>query len=272
MSKIEARSGITYGWRMGDTGVLKDISYNMLMLGRWGLHLSASSIENTPPASPVNGQTHIVGSNPTNIFTDKIDMLAMYDGEAWVFAEPMPGTRCYMKDSHGLAVYTGSTWSIIGEQEQNMAFGGVPWAVPGTILMADYDLGGNGVGYYDVTPGNNGDSDHRAGDDVDMWHDATEGVYVISNASEWLKYTINAASAGAYKVVFRCRTDEFKTLVIRIDGAKVNLSQSGVGNTNGAWENSLQIDITIPSAGMHELKIEFFSSQTAISKMTLTKA
>lgn len=35
--------------------------------------------------------------------------------------------------------------------------GGQPWPIPGVVEAEDFDLGGDGVAYYDVDPNNRGD-------------------------------------------------------------------------------------------------------------------
>ena len=74
--------------------------------------------------------------------------------------------------------------------------------MPGRIEAEDYDVGGPGIGYFDTTPGNEGGA-YRA-DDVDI-KPSVEGGYVVGwfAAEEWLAYTVDVQSDGAY--VFQAR-------------------------------------------------------------------
>lgn len=79
--------------------------------------------------------------------------------------------------------------------------------VPGLIQMEDYDQGGEGVGYHDTTPGNQGGAYRN--DDVDVYDlnifgqvDAGVGYLVKPVSGEWLSYTINAPASGVYRMVF----------------------------------------------------------------------
>jgi endonuclease/exonuclease/phosphatase family metal-dependent hydrolase len=81
-------------------------------------------------------------------------------------------------------------------------FGGRPWPIPGTVQAEDFDTGGNGVGYYDDSPGNAG-GQYRA-TDVDIAQTPSGGYTVgWAGAGEWLAYTVNVGSAGRYRLVAR---------------------------------------------------------------------
>ncbi len=81
-------------------------------------------------------------------------------------------------------------------------YGGAVWAVPGVIEAENYDVGGEDVGYHDTTPGNTGGA-YRT-DDVDM-EICKEGGYSVgwTAPGEWLRYTVNVATAGTYKIDVR---------------------------------------------------------------------
>jgi chitinase len=84
--------------------------------------------------------------------------------------------------------------------------GGTPWAVPGTIEMENYDYGGEGVAYHDNDSVNSTGAYRSDGVDV---AGCTEGGYCVAWAyqGEWLKYTINVATAGVYTVQARVASD-----------------------------------------------------------------
>ncbi|CAM9110958.1 unnamed protein product [Scytosiphon promiscuus] len=71
------------------------------------------------------------------------------------------------------------------------AYNGVPFAIPGTIEAEEFDFGGEGVGYSDTDPGNNG-GQFRTGEAVDISSRA-EGVFNVGwmQAGEYMRYSID---------------------------------------------------------------------------------
>jgi len=125
-------------------------------------------------------------------------------------------------------------------------YGGTPHAVPGTIQLEEYDLGGNGFAYFDETDSNEGGADFRMDEDVDLEDcDDTGGGYNLgwSTAGEWLEYTVDVAHAGTYDIVLRASTEgDGKTISLTSDGA-VLADEVAITNTEG-WQD--WVDITIP--------------------------
>jgi len=73
-------------------------------------------------------------------------------------------------------------------------------AVPAFIEAEDYELGGEGQGYHDTTPGNSGG--YYRGDDVDIRYsaEAASGVVTAVESGEWLRYRLSVATPGIYTV------------------------------------------------------------------------
>ncbi|CAM9161037.1 unnamed protein product, partial [Hapterophycus canaliculatus] len=70
------------------------------------------------------------------------------------------------------------------------AYNGVPFAIPGTVEAEEFDYGGEGVGYSDADPGNNG-GQFRPNDAVDI-SSRDEGYYVgWTQAGEYMRYSID---------------------------------------------------------------------------------
>ena len=77
-------------------------------------------------------------------------------------------------------------------------------ALPGVIQAEDFDAGGEGLAYHDHSAGNSGGAYRDT--DVDLAPaDDLGGGYTIGwlGAGEWLKYTVNVASAGTYALEIR---------------------------------------------------------------------
>src|SRR5580693_483909 len=83
-------------------------------------------------------------------------------------------------------------------------YGGTAAAVPGTVQAANYDTGGQGVAY-NVTSVNGTANSHRPdGVDLEACTDPGCGDDLgWTSPGQWFRYTVDAASAGAYTVSFR---------------------------------------------------------------------
>jgi N-acetylneuraminic acid mutarotase len=150
-------------------------------------------------------------------------------------------------------------------------FEGSPFAVPGTIMLDNFDNGGEGVAYNDTTPGNQGGSYRNTDVDIEPATDVTPpgltattmGVgYNIGHiqAGEWLNYTVNIASFGAYNIGVRVASEQGGSFHISIDGTNVTGPMT-LPNTGGwqTWQTVTASGVTLP-AGQHILQIMFDSS------------
>jgi len=152
----------------------------------------------------------------------------------------------------------------------------IPYAnhtLPGIVYLSDYDLGTNGIAYYDVDYANYTLS---TGEDYQPWNSGwnyrNDGVDIQTNSDninsngyhigytknkEWLKYTLEVTETGFYNMNFRYATEQ--------SGAKVNFFINEVdisGNVNlgnsGGWSNFVNHSIknSYLEAGKHVLKVQ----------------
>jgi hypothetical protein len=94
--------------------------------------------------------------------------------------------------------------------------------VPARIEAEDYDRGGQGVGYSDSSPGNQGGA-YRT-DDVDI-KQSREGGYTVGwmTAGEWLAYTIDVPETGLYDFAARVGSAlPGRTFRFEVDGVAVS--------------------------------------------------
>jgi hypothetical protein len=156
------------------------------------------------------------------------------------------------------AAMTGTSPSPVPAPSATSApFTGSAIALPGRIEAENYDKGGEGVAYHDTTAGNSSGA-YRA-DDVDIraTSDAS-GAYNIKSvrAGEWLAYTVNVASAGAYAVSFRMASSGTGgTVHLAVDGVDVTgpVALPDTGGWN-LWQTFTKSGVTLP-AGVHVLKL-----------------
>jgi hypothetical protein len=133
--------------------------------------------------------------------------------------------------------------------------------VAGTVYAVDYMNGGEGVAYHDNTPGNIRGL-YRT-DDVDI-RLLPEGYTTGWNQTgEWLKYNVDVAEAGTYKLDLRYATG--------MDGAQTRLwlddqtDLTGIiemPNTGGfqEWRTLTKEGVSLP-AGRHTIKVEIVTGE-----------
>lgn len=128
--------------------------------------------------------------------------------------------------------------------------------VPGTIEAVHYNSGGEGVGYHDVSSGNEGGAYRK--DNVDIRTNPEGGFNIGWNSTgEWYNYNINVRNAGNYHLGIRYAT--------AMEGTKVRFKCDGdyitdVINlqTTGGWDNwqtHIINDINLPT-GYHTFTVE----------------
>ncbi len=143
---------------------------------------------------------------------------------------------------------------------------GSPWGgtapnVPGKILAANFNTGGEGVAYHDVTnPRNNTTNPaFRTSDGVDLENCSDSGCgYDIgwTEAGEWENYTVNVTTAGTYSIDFRVASGgSGGALHLEIDGNNVTGSVA-VPGTGGwqTWTTVTKSGVNF-SAGQHVLRL-----------------
>jgi phosphatidylserine/phosphatidylglycerophosphate/cardiolipin synthase-like enzyme len=134
---------------------------------------------------------------------------------SWTPPQPLqPNTAYYWKvisrtfatDDNPAIAATSEFWGFTtaGSGSGGLTpFGSAPVALPGTIQAENFDNGGANVAYVDTSSGNSGGA-YRNNTDVDIEGTTGGGNNVGWIATgEWLKYTVNVATAGAYTLEFR---------------------------------------------------------------------
>lgn len=111
-ASTEIRSGLSYGWSLGENNWNTGMDNNLLLLGRFGIHLSVKDRDlATPPGIPSSGDTYIVAASPTGAWSGNAGKVALWSGSAWVFGTPRIGWVTYIEDEQKLSVYKSGGWS-----------------------------------------------------------------------------------------------------------------------------------------------------------------
>ncbi|MCH7402922.1 glycosyl hydrolase [Belliella kenyensis] len=161
----------------------------------------------------------------------------------------------------------------VGEQVPYM---GTPWAIPGTIEAAHYDVfeGGRGQGitYSDVSMSNEGD--FRKEEGVDAIVVAGEGAtvgWIVSG--EWLEYTVNVEKAGLYSMEFRYASGNSSgggPFWLEMNGKKIT-DDIRVESTQDwdAWSSQKVENIPL-IGGENILRLAFGNGEMNIGRMTFS--
>ena len=135
-------------------------------------------------------------------------------------------------------------------------YGTSPVVVPGLIEAENFDRGGEGIAYHDLSTGNQGGF-YRTTEDVDIINPYAGGLAVNGfQTGEWLEYTISVAQTGVYRVEALVSSaftgSRFR---VDIDGADMT-GPIDVPNSGSwlafAWVGKGGVNLT---AGQHTLRL-----------------
>ncbi|MBK7804304.1 MAG: DUF2793 domain-containing protein [Chloracidobacterium sp.] len=111
-SSTEPRSGLKYGWSLGESGWNAEMDANLTGIGRFAYHLSIKDRDLTaPPGSPASGDTYIPAATATGAWAGKENQIAVWDGAAWVFGVPREGWVASVDDEDVMIRHNGTSWS-----------------------------------------------------------------------------------------------------------------------------------------------------------------
>ncbi len=168
----------------------------------------------------------------------------------------------YVQMTNSLGTVQSNTITVTIEDDGQVPFD--EWiAIPGRLEAENYDRGGQGISYFDITSENQGLSPYRSDAvDVESISDASDlGIgYIVKG--EWLEYSIDVASQGVYTLSFRTAsaTQDDGRVKLYIDGEEVT-EVTNLLKTNGwdDWNTIVSSNISLP-AGKHILRLEFTAS------------
>jgi|HubBroStandDraft_1064217.scaffolds.fasta_scaffold02994_1 hypothetical protein len=163
-----------------------------------------------------------------------------------------------------LAVAAVSALTLMGVQTAaygatDAPYGGTPAAVPGKVLAANYDTGGQGVAY-NVTSVNGTANSYRSdGVDLEVCSDTGCGYDIgWTAAGQWFNYTVDVATAGTYSVGFRVASPYGLTDALHIaNAAGTNLTGAIAVPDTGGYQDwtTVTASITLP-AGVQTLTVD----------------
>ncbi len=197
-----------------------------------------------------NGAT-LLGEDTTAPYT--FTWNGVTDGCYALIARAIDNLGGFASDTVDLTVGTGCGQA---------AFLGSPYVLPALIQAEDFDVGGPGVAYRDIDPGNTGTA-YRLDEDVDIENCSDSGGgYNLGwvNVGEWLEYTVEVPAAGQYIVETRVASV--------LGGGKFRLEFDGVDKTGEVvvpsttgWQTWDTISTTVDlEAGSQVMRFAVISS------------
>lgn len=144
---------------------------------------------------------------------------------------------------------------------------GLPFKIPGTIKAADFDNGGEGVAYHEVTPDLN--NAYRA-TDVDLYEDM---VYRLE-AGDWMQYTLDVSAAGTYTLVAQTGAARAGGVFhLELDGVDVTgpVAVPATGSWS-RWGAAVRNAVKFPAAGRHTLRFKVDAAFDGFSSLRFVVA
>ncbi len=129
--------------------------------------------------------------------------------------------------------------------------------LPGRLQAEDYNEGGEGVGYHDLTPGNSGGAYRQDNVDIQACTDTGDGYNVgWIDAGEWLAYNVDVAQNGRYTITARMASANsgIKTMTVTLDGATIATFTFTDASGWQSWKNVVVPNVNI-RAGTHSLRM-----------------
>ena len=225
----------------------------------------SNNVSLAPGAAAANFEDAAAGNFKPVASSTAIDAGKIIGGITDGFAGVAPDAGAIEESQH-----MWRTGASITNNLRQQPFGGTPAAIPGApILAANYDEGGAGLAYHDLTRGNSG-SIYRA-DDVDLV--ASPGGVAIGATvgGEWLEYSV-ATVPGNYALQLKAATvSSNRTIRIQLDGQDIatlpipntgSLSSYLTVSTNVLVSNSAQrLRVCFDTGGVNLESIQFSSGQ-----------
>jgi hypothetical protein len=160
------------------------------------------------------------------------------------------------KDNAGATgTSTPFTYHVVASITETAYPSGTAWPVPGDIACMNYDNGGEMIAYHDLDGVHKGTAGSaRPNDGVDVEGTADIG-YVLTG--EWLKYTVNVASAGTYDFTLQCASGLPGTGQFHLESNGVPISAIANVPSSGSWGSYQPIVVkSVPlNAGVQVIKL-----------------
>jgi subtilisin family serine protease/predicted Rdx family selenoprotein len=162
-------------------------------------------------------------------------------------------------DNRGAATTTAAATIHVLPGADSLPFQGLQAVLPGVIEAENFNEGGEGVGYHDLTAGNSGGLYRSTDVDIVATADGGDGFAVTSiSAGEWLAYRVVVQNSGTYTVQGRVASPGIGgTFHVEVDGVDVT-GRLAVPDTGSSqiWQTIGTQGVSL-SSGPHILRVVF---------------
>ena len=157
---------------------------------------------------------------------------------------------------------TFSPWSTTPNGTEDAPYRGAPFGAGAPFQAADFNHGGNGIGY-STSATSNAAGQYRPGEDISIENtsDTGPGSFDVTGtaAGQWMDYTINVATTGSYNLSFRVATSQTTGGTFHVMNGAANLTGTmtvpGTGG-NQTWQTITSSTVTLNS-GTQTLRLMF---------------
>jgi Cellulase (glycosyl hydrolase family 5)/Carbohydrate binding module (family 6)/Bacterial Ig domain/Secretion system C-terminal sorting domain len=160
------------------------------------------------------------------------------------------------KDNAGATgTSTPFTYHVVASINETAYPSGTAWPVPGDIACMNFDNGGEMIAYHDLDAVHKGPSgSSRPTEGVDVEGSANIG-YVLTG--EWLKYTVNVASAGTYDFTLQTASGLPGTGKFHLESNGVTITAITDVPSSGSWASYQPVVVKgVPlNAGIQVIKL-----------------
>jgi glucosylceramidase len=252
---IPAASAVTFNWSTGPAVAVTGVSVSPTTAALF----PGETQQLTASMLPANASNTAVIWSSSNALIASVNtsglVSAVAPGTAIITATTVDGNK------------TASAAFTIKNQE---AYGGTAAAIPGTIQVENYDLGGQNIAYNDLDSSNNGNQYRKTeGVDIDMIAGTTGYTVGWTADGEWLEYTTNV-TPGKYTIVATVASPSAgKQLVVKLDG--ITLTTIAVPNTGGygAFQEVTIPNIIFAGGNNKVLRLEIVGGDFNMDKISI---
>jgi subtilisin family serine protease len=160
-------------------------------------------------------------------------------------------------DDAGVSATSAAVTVHVATPPSSTPFGGTAAPIPGLIEAENFDDGGEGVAYHDLSPGNTGGQYRQTDVDITTTSDVGGGFALgYVQGGEWLKYSVSVVAAGSYALNARVASSGAGgTFHVEVDGIDAT-GPLAVPNTGGwqSWQTISTGGIPL-TAGPHVLRV-----------------
>ena len=177
-------------------------------------------------------------------------------GERPQFEGSLHAFSVFAEDADGAVSFSKPILLLSEPTKASSPYCGSPQRIPGTVVAGRYDEGGQGVAYYDTTVQNVASTAWRTSEGVD----GSEHTIGSVSTGEWLRYTVDVAQAGDYRLTFTYGTPSRMRhgVMFLCDGRKIGeLSLRAHDNPTWASDTADEIVLRLPE-GRHVLTVLLF--------------